>query len=263
MRYSKFLAGLFCLILICSFSDAAKSAPRVRIIRVEGHAEVLKLGSGAWDKAVKGVYLNTGDSVKTKRESSCDIAFDSTKDNVVNVRPLSHVVIKLEGNERIRLVDGEVFALIRGLSEGSSFEIRTPSAVCGARGTGFGAAKEGASTVASAYEDDIYTLGLKKDGTPMPGELDVEEGYESIVRGLGRPGAPTKIGREKYKKWDKWRDGVGGRSQTKTERLVKGINKIEEHKERIDERISEDRIRRKDEGNSAGTGRFGGGTSEQ
>lgn len=254
MRYSKFLAGLFCIVLISGFSVEAKAAPRVKIVRVEGDVQALKLGSGTWDKAVKGAYLNTGDSVKTKEKSFCDIAFDSTKDNIVNVRPLTHVVIKLEGDERIRLLDGEVFALVRGLSEGSSFEIRTPTAVCGARGTGFGAAKEGNSTVASAYEDDIYTLGLKKDGAPMTGELDVGEGYESIIRQFQAPGVSRKIKKEKYKKWDKWREGVRGRSQTKAERLVRDLNKIEEQKERMDERISEDRIRKRDEGSSAGSG---------
>lgn len=247
MKYFKFTLAV--LLLSMALSTAAYGL-HATVIKKKGSAEFLKSGEGTWQEVKKGLRLYSGDSVKTGESSSVDVAFDSSKNNLVSIRPRTHVVLKITESEKIELIDGEVFALVKRLPPGSSFEVRTPTAVCGARGTGWGAETNKDISTVSSYEDTAYARGVKKNGMAMEGETDIPEGYESTVRKLAKPSPAGRISEEKYGKWDKWR-GIGTR-RTKTERLVQNLHKIEEQKERIEERITEDRVRDRDESSGAG-----------
>jgi ferric-dicitrate binding protein FerR (iron transport regulator) len=259
MKYGKLIISIIALVTLISFALQLRvvlAQSEVKIITVRGKAQVLKAGEGDWQKAKKNLYLKSGDSVKTSADASVDIAFDNLKHGVVSVRENSHVVIRLVGNEKIELLDGEVFALVRKLPAGSSFEIRTPTAVCGARGTGFGAKGNKKGTTVSSYEDSAYASGKNKDGSKKD-EKDIPEGYESFVGLFKSPSAFKKIADMKYAQWDEWRDlfsRLTTSGRRKMERLISDLEKIERQKERIDERITDDRIRVRDESSGAGRG---------
>jgi len=262
MRHRNLTVIIVGLVIIISFAlgfTGALAESRVKVIGTSGDAEFQKSGEREWKKVSKKIYLHSGDSVKTYEDSSVDLAFDTMKERIVGIASNSHVVIKLVGNEKIKLLDGEVYALIKKLPAGSSFEIRTPTAVCGARGTGWGAKGNKNSSTISSYEDSSYVSGLKKDGSKTK-ETTVPEKYETTVGRFMKLSPFRKISDEKYGKWDTWRDLVTKHTtqgRVKMERLVGDLEKIERQKERIDERISDDRIRVRDESKGAGSGSSG------
>jgi hypothetical protein len=261
MRNLRFAASFILIAVLAVSLVKAESGPYVRVIKSRGKAELLRSGETAWKSVKKGARLYSGDSLKTSRNSSVEIGFDRGKKNIANIRPGSHVVLKLEASEKIKLIDGEVFLLVRGLPRGSGFEVRTPTAVCGARGTGWGARGDKNKTVTSAYEEKIYVRGIKKDGRVAEDEVIVPEGHESVISRFGRPSRPSRISEKNYGKWDKWRGNVArrvSREKTKMERLTGDLDKIESKKERIEDRIDEDRLRKRSDDTGAGGGTTGG-----
>lgn len=250
MKYLR-LAIIFTCLLICATGIiSAKSKTSVKVFYATGHAEYLSSGKSNWKPLKTGDRLYSGDSIKTGESAWLDIAFDESNKNIVSVRPQSHVVIKLEKHEKIELIDGEVFALVQNLPRGSSFEIRTPTAVCGARGTGWGASSNSGGTTVSAYQADSYVKGLAKDGTPKPDETALMEGYKSVVQLFGSPSGLKKISEQEYSKWEKWLDDLMQRIYGRRvimERLITDLEKIEDKQERIEERKDDDRIRKREE----------------
>ncbi|MGB2705458.1 MAG: FecR domain-containing protein [Candidatus Omnitrophota bacterium] len=256
MKYFKFATIIFLIFILIPTLAQARPEPFVKVISVSGSAEYLASGKTDWEELKVDMLLRSGDSVKTGKDSSVNIAFDGERENVVNIRSSTHVVLVLGEREKIELVDGEVFALIKRLPSGSSFEIRTPTAVCGARGTGWGALVDRLKTIISSYENASYAKGIKKDGT-LTDETIILEGYKAIVKIYGEISKLMKIADKDYEQWNTWKDALIellSRARAIMERLAKDLDKIQDQKEKIEERRDEDRIRKREEATGAGTG---------
>jgi len=257
MRYLKPLLSFALVITMAVCLISAKAKPSANVFYVEGKAEYLASGKTGWKNIKKGLSLYSGDSVKTYENASLDIAFDGMRENVINISSNSYVIVKLGDPEKMELIDGEMFTLIKNLPAGSTFEIRTPTAVCGARGTGWGARGTKDNTIVSGYEKNSYAKGLNKDGTPMPGETTIKQGTKTQVNKFQKPSALSNLTNRDYDKWNKWKDSLIDRlsgKRNKRDRLVKDLSQIQDKQERLEERRDEDRIRRRDEEAGAGTG---------
>ena len=254
MKYFKILAGsLLVFLFIFTFISKA-SGESVTVMKVSGKVEALKVGAQNWTKTNKGDQLFAGDSIKTYKTGNADIGFDS--ENIVSIKPNTHVVIMINGNEKIELIDGEVFTLVKNIPTGSAFEIRTPTAVCGARGTGNGAKTKKGETTFSAYENDSYAKGINKDGS-FTGALIIKQGFKTNIKRFSKPSKLIKLSNRDLDRWGSWKEGFTGKAskfQNKMRgKLIKDLNKIEAHKEKIEERKDDDRIDKRDEGTGSGT----------
>ncbi|MBL7157940.1 MAG: FecR domain-containing protein [Candidatus Omnitrophica bacterium] len=256
MKYFKILTFLFAnfLFLTATFITA-KGEEAVIISYIEGTAEVLLSGQPGWQNAKKGMLLGSGDSIKTHKESSMEISFDGDT-NLVNIEENTHVVIKLDGIEKLELIDGEILALVKSIPKGSRFEIRTPTAVCGARGTGWGANAKKDETVVDCYENKAYAKGIDKKGNIMEDNLTVPKGSRTIVKLFQKPSKLMKLAGKDFGKWNKWKESLFERGLSKKarmERLSRDLTKIQQQKEKIIERKDEDRIRKREQETGAGT----------
>ncbi len=127
---------VFCLsFTFPCFAEPAESSSSVLVFNISGTVKVLPSGHTVWKDAREGMTLRTGDSIRTNELSSAELAFNDKKSNVVKVQPDTFVVLKLKDGEKIELIDGTVLSSLADLPRGSEFEIRTPNATCGARGT--------------------------------------------------------------------------------------------------------------------------------
>lgn len=110
---------------------------QARIFQVRGEVRILKKASEEWVSAAEDMLLEVGDQVLTGKGSFIDIAYDSyflnlaridenTKAEFLNIEPTI-----------VRLEDGTVFSALDGLKPGDRYEIATPTAVAGVRGTHF------------------------------------------------------------------------------------------------------------------------------
>lgn len=243
------------------------------IISTTGEVKLLPAASRDWISAQVGMKVKEGDIIKTMDSSSAELAFGEGLNNILNIFANSQLVISRLEPGLVKLEEGRVFSLIQKISRGSTFEVRTPTAVAGARGTGWGVSHNGGQSDISGFERSVYVAGLGSSGELL-GRADMNAGSKtSVLQGSG-PGAFLPLtDNEKYE-WIRWKEGAlrglrgykgsGGREdktdklQEKLERRVKILERVEEQQDRR----QENRENRKTESGGDTGGKFiqGGGS---
>jgi hypothetical protein len=187
MVISVFMLLVFMLLV---FGSAVLAAPmKVKVSKVKGTVEV---SAGAGWKALKdGDAVPVGADVRTAAGSGCILTWAGG--NVVKVGPMTTMSVeqaeKTAGGDeksRVNLKDGSVSAHAKKLStQKSSFEIKTPTAVAGVRGTDILAEIEAGNVTFGVSDgqlevtvgdevfvvDDGYLVNIGMDGVfeePMP-----------------------------------------------------------------------------------------------
>lgn len=124
-------------------------AKQATIDKVKG--EVLaRLQAGAWQIAQRGMILNEKDEIKTGEGAEAEVLLDRGKVARVEIREKSffrlHTLKQDAGTgDRTTLLDlaiGKVLIRAEKLKGNSKFEVRTPTATTGVRGTVFEVAVE-------------------------------------------------------------------------------------------------------------------------
>lgn len=256
-------------LFVCGKEAPCQSAPAAQVVYIKGIAKVKGAGSADWLVAQTGQKVQEGDIIKTEPDSSAELAFGDGLKNIVNVFPDSQMVISKFDPGTARLEQGRVFLLIRSLKGGSTFEVRTPTAVSGARGTGWGMQHGASGDSVQGFEHTIYVAGLNDKGELL-GLTDLKEGWEtSLLQGAG-PGKFSHLSREERDLWRIWRENALRHVKEFKERLsggsgaagVSGSQGAEdrlEHIERESERTEDSRIERRNERNENRGGGGGGG----
>lgn len=193
---------LFIIFGVLLFAHAS-FAQEVKVLSVEGSVEVTPEVTMRPEKPKVDMLLGEGTKIVTKGKSSIELSFNEDATNVVKVSENSHVVIKLDGEDKIELIDGELYALLKDLGKGETFQVRTPSAVCGARGTGWQMSTDGMVTNVSTFENKVFVQGIKKDGTLMDKKYWVKKGYERRIEKFDKPGRTERIPKERMEKMEK------------------------------------------------------------
>lgn len=134
----KILTMLSIAFFIFMFGAASAAPMKVTVDKVQGTVQVSK-GSG-WSALKNGDSVPVGADVKTGAGSSCILKWAGG--NVIKITPMSTVSVTAErtaaGDEKssVNLKQGKVNAHAKKLSTaGSSFDVKTPTAVAGVRGT--------------------------------------------------------------------------------------------------------------------------------
>lgn len=188
----------------CPDTLKAESAPAAQIIKASGTAKVKTAASGEWVDAKEGMKVKVGDVIKTDAGSTVELAVGVGLSNVINIFPGSQLVISKFDPGVVNLEEGRVFSLIKDLKKGSTFEVRTPTAVSGARGTGWGAHLKDNVTEVQGFEHTAYVAGLNDKGE-LIGLTDLQEGWKtSLLKGEG-PGKLLRLSEEEKSAWKKWK----------------------------------------------------------
>lgn len=153
---------LFSLALLAlAAGTAARAADEAECYSVSGTVEFAKKGSSAWMPLIKGVLIVQGHTVRTGANSTAVLRwFDG---NVVKIGPSSLFTIDslsrsgAAETSKLDLAQGSVYAKSKKISAGqSSFEVKTPTAIAGVRGTEFLAAiAEGGKTTFAVADGQI------------------------------------------------------------------------------------------------------------
>jgi len=174
-------------------------AQEARIIDVKGNVSVKKEVSAQWEKAKINMLLGKDAEVKTYKDSFCTLAFDEELKNVMRIQENSQMKLETVIPAKIFLPEGRVFSLIDNLAAVEKFEIRTPTAVAGARGTGLSVTFSNSNTVVICYEHMVYVMDLTKGITGQLKELAEKFGIT-----LGPDGSwqgPLPLTAEQLKEW--------------------------------------------------------------
>lgn len=133
----------------------------VKATSVEGTVEMMSGDAGAWVAVKSGDTVPVGNTLRTKAASSCMLAW--ADGNAVKVSALSVLVVSnaergADGSEKssLNLKEGKVFAHVKKLQTGESkFELKTPTAVAGVRGTDLYGTMEGGSSSFGVVEGSV------------------------------------------------------------------------------------------------------------
>lgn len=179
------------------------------VASLNGSAELGREGS--WRPVVISSPVYLGDTLRTGQPGQVRIVFQD--DSVLNVSDGSEVVVDEQvfdpegGSYRstLRLLSGKLRALVSEYyqSAGAAYEIETPTAVAGVRGTEFVLAFD-----VARQQTEIVGVGGRVTIRGLRGgaedEVLITAGQLTTVARGGRPLAPQRIGE------DRLRDYMGG-----------------------------------------------------
>lgn len=160
-----------------------KPAPQEQIPRgitfVRGLVQVKRAGSNEWIRARRNMPLNPGDMVRTLKNSYAELGcrsgeFTQAVGSEIKLMPLSTITVPdttltVERKSRVRVMFNDAIKNVYSLFGKEEFEIETPSAVAGIRGTDFiidvdeegnttFLLQEGSITVNNKYDDSNIIL---------------------------------------------------------------------------------------------------------
>ncbi|MFA6356833.1 MAG: FecR family protein [Candidatus Omnitrophota bacterium] len=190
---------------------AAKEAEKTaKVTFVQGDAKVQKSGATAWDTAKAGLVLSDGDTIKTAKASAVEISFDKNNKNMVRLEEESTAILRGKSLNRIELPVGRIRSLVKSLKKESSFDIKTPTVVAGARGSGWDVIASDKRDNVKAFEDEIFVQSYDQQGKLIK-EIFVREGWEVLVDRFQSPGELIELTDKDRNDWSSWRDDLSGR----------------------------------------------------
>jgi len=242
----RYLTVILCV--ICVFALAAGAAADDEKVIVTAYTGEVKIFPAGESKAVAckpGMLLKEGARIVTGDESSCELALDRARKNTIKVKANTEVVVKFSGDDRLELIDGKMFIMLRDLKKGKAFRVRTPDAVCGARGTGWFVDVVAGTTTVSVVDSTVFVRGIKKDGTVMEQEFLIEEGFVRVIKRGQNPEKAERIPADRFAAMLK-EAGVSGGTFNEIEKKLKaaseGQKKREEQMKRLQEKKEEERL---------------------
>ena len=185
------------LIIVLSFSSWAtaveRQEPLGEITSLKGRLEIKKKESRSWVAAAPGMEVFYGDAIRTGDASEGVITL--VDESFIKVHANSQIVMNtiispLEKKNSVLMFFGRVWSKIsRKAMHRKLFEVQTPTAVCGVRGTDFetGAYEDGTTLVQVnsgevAIDNETHQKTLYKDqGVRLSyeaREIRVEPGYQ-------------------------------------------------------------------------------------
>ena len=174
-------------------STFAAKNQKATLTAVKGKVAVQMKGESTWKAATNNMQVNSGDTVRTSSGSSVIIKF--TDGSMVKQGPMASMTIGAldgtAGNAKTKLdVDsGKTWARVRKLGSESSFDVETPTAVAGVRGTFFSSeAEEDLSTF------DVFDGQVMVSSTSDPSQSVAVNAHErTSVAENKAPEDPTQI----------------------------------------------------------------------
>jgi hypothetical protein len=189
-RRTRHVAAVLALAALLVAAAARAEGPAGSVAALEGNAEVLHPGA-AWTPLGVGDPVKVGDQLRTQADAKLKVVFQD--DSVLTVGPASTLAVTEQTVgaapvSSFSLLVGSLRALVteRYAKPGARFEVETPTAIAGVRGTGFIAQYDPTG-------EETTIVGLY-DTTLVRAHDDTAAGHEVRVG----PGEATKVRRGSY-----------------------------------------------------------------
>lgn len=238
----KKILSIFLVVLFLG-SFAFASDEKVAVIKYAGDAKVVPAGKTEPLQCRPKMLLEKGSKIITGEEAYVELAFDNNQDNIVRVGENSEVIVKIEGPDKIELIDGKVFSNLQNLKDGKTFRVRTPEAVCGARGTAWETETNSGVTNIAVLRDNVFVRGVNKDGSVMEEEKWISEKFELSVEKYHQPGDPEGIPNGEFSRMEKKYGLLTAPNRKK--HMIEGIEKSQSIREEYRERVLDQREEKK------------------
>ncbi|UCH11957.1 MAG: hypothetical protein JSW18_03820 [Candidatus Omnitrophota bacterium] len=246
-----FLVCMFFLNLSISltFADGADA----KIIYLKGQVKLQRAKDTNWIVAKEGMAIKRGDRIRTFKFSAVKIATDKDAKNVIRIEQESEFLFEGIAVNKHKLFRGKVFALLEALEPGSSFEVHTPTAVCGVAGSGIFVHTDGNKTTAGCHEDEAYAKGIKKDGS-LTAERIIKEGHTCTIGKFKAPGPLIALTRFEQKEWSRFREELSkllerlkGEMRSEERKIIDRIKKLQDRSDKRIEIQRQDRFEKREQ----------------
>lgn len=206
--------GLFIGALLLNFNliFAKELAREAKVILVKGDVNIQKAEKTDWIAAEDGMTLVDGDTARTAKDSVIEIALDRDNKNIVRLAENSTAILRGKMLKQIELPKGNIRFVVKSLRSDSSFEIKTPTVVAGARGSGGDVIAGDDMDTVRAFEDELFVQSFDEQGNLIQ-EISLKEGWEVMVERFEAPGELIEITDRDRGDWDSWRGDLGGRME--------------------------------------------------
>ena len=191
------LAAIVCGQALFFSPGFAATLPKdsVEILDLQGEVSVRVPPSPDLKKAQKGSSLAKGSEIVTGPGSSCRVGFDKDQKNTVKLHGNSTAILTSLDPVRIDLQSGRIFSLVQRLKKDSQFEVKSPTAIASARGTGW----DQTSSEISVFEDTVHVQGSSGQ------ETDVPEGKGIQMNQDGTFGESFDVSEKSKSEWDQFK----------------------------------------------------------
>jgi len=181
------------------------------VLDLAGEVTIMK--AEKWMDVEAGLVVSEGDTIKTGEASWAEVGFEIGygNENVIRIGSSSTVKFTTVIPVQLNLLKGELRSLVQGLSGDTAFEVRTPTAVCGARGTGWDTTTDGTEVIVDAYENEVYFYPLTE------GAVDpiIKAGKRGFMKDPTKPIEIKDLPSGKMNAWNKWKDAMSKRTGIK------------------------------------------------
>jgi|GEM_PF-793201 len=201
------LAGILLLV-----ATSIHAGERVAVITaVQGKVEVQRAGENSWRPALSRMELKVSDKVVTKKGGRCEIVLDDG--SLIKMRENSTLEINDLKEEEGTKKKSSVFKLLMGKlwakaepQEGARFEVITPAAIAGIRGTEFAiiVLSDGTSDVL-VFKGSIEVKSLMEEVREIK-TMIVEAGKALGIK-PGEAGLMREINPQEIEDWQKFVEG--------------------------------------------------------
>jgi len=183
------------------FVCATAHAQIAKIVNVEGSVSIKPTATSNWQKAKPQMYIKQEAEIKTGPASQCIIAFDENLANIATIDENTQVKLQDLKPAKISLPRGRIFILIDDeVSLLMPFEVRTPTAIAGVRGTGESVEFKAGETTVQCFEGKVYVHSLDTEGFRRQTRTLLEGNGIKIVS-HGRMRNPFKVSISAYETW--------------------------------------------------------------
>lgn len=180
-----------------------------RTYLVHGDVKIKKADSGsAWQKMDTSTVLEKGDSIETGQNSSADIVIGTDNDKLIKLGQKTKIEVEGVNPTRINMPEGKIIVSVKKIGHGSSFVVKTPTAICGARGTAWSEEADMAKTKISVFENDVFMNKIDINGRIKGRESIAKEGTERIILRDMPISAPGLISLEDAQDWLHWSKNI-------------------------------------------------------
>lgn len=228
------LIALFIMTICAPLSYAERKPILAKVISFKGGVSIYRYKEARGIPVEKGIELMEEDRIKTGRNAFIDIAFGGGKQNIIRIEEKSELTLKSlkpKVNE-LGLFKGSVLSRVKKLDKKSTFSVRTPISLSGARGSGWRVARRGSKDTIEGHEGVIFAAGLDEAGKAI-GEMDLSAGWKTSVEKFKRPGALAGLSGAEKDRWDAWKESLEGKKPVgKGKGIEKVSGKIEKRMEK-------------------------------
>jgi len=187
--------------------SAVAIAQTAKILEVKGDVQVKKEAKSAWEKAKIDAFLDKQAEIKTGARGECTLTFDEELKNILTIKENSEIKIENLKPANISLPKGRVFSLIDDIAKVEKFEIRTPTAIAGVRGTGESVEFSSNCANIKCFENNVYVEGISGQSNAK-GSQNLSSGFGIQVCEGGVFGNKFALSDSDLSQWEEFLSNV-------------------------------------------------------